>query len=189
MNWEKIIVMCNREQYYWYTVLVHLLSSTQLFVTPWISVHQAPLFSFIFQDLLKFMSTESVMLSNHFLFCCPFLFLPSIFPNIRVFSNELALHFRSPKDWSFTYGIHSYNEYSGLISLRIDGFDLLPAQRTLKYFLQHHTSKASILQCLAFFMVQFSHCTWILEKTQLVLHQFLLANWCLCFIMCCLNLS
>ena len=174
-------------------LLIHCSCSLAKFYTtlctPWISAHQAPLFSFIFQDLLKFMSTESVMLSNHFLFCCPFLFLPSIFPSIRVFSNELALHFRSPKDWSFTYGIHSYNEYSGLISLRIDRFGLLPAQRTLKYFLQHHTSKASILQCLAFFIVQLSHCTWILEKTQLVLHQFLLANWCLCFIMCCLNLS
>ena len=114
---------------------------------------QAPLFSTLSQSLLKFMSIELVMLSNHFIFCCPLLLLPSIFPSIRVFSNESALTIRWPKYWSFSFSIIPYNEYSGLISLGIDWFDLA-VQGTLKNLLQHHSSNASILQSSAFFIIQ-----------------------------------
>ena len=103
------------------------------------------------------MSIESVMPSNHLILCCPLLLLPSIFPSIRVFSSELALHIRWPKYWSFSFNISPSNEYSWLISLRIDWFDFLAAQGTLKSLLQYDSSKASILQCSAFFRVQLSH--------------------------------
>ena len=103
------------------------------------------------------MSIELVMPSNHFILCLPLLLLPSIFPSIRVFSNELALHIRGPKYWSFSFSISPSNEYSGLISFRIDWFDLLAVQGTLKSLLQHHSSKASILQCSALFIVQLPH--------------------------------
>ena len=102
----------------------------------------------------KFMSIELVMLSNQHILCHPLLLLPSIFPNIRIFSSELTVYIRWPKCWRFSFSINPSNEYSGLISLRIDWFDLLAVQGTLKGPLQHHNSKASILQCLAFFMVQ-----------------------------------
>ena len=102
------------------------------------------------------MSIESVRPSNHLILCCPLL-LPSIFPSIRVFLNESALCILWPKYWSFSFSISPSNEYSGLISFRIDLFDLLVVQGTLKSLLQHHSSKASVIQCLAFFMVQFSH--------------------------------
>ena len=108
-------------------------------------------------SLLKLMSFKSVMPSNHLVLCRPLLHLPSIFPGIRVCSNELALHFRWPKYWSFSFSISPSSEYSGLISLRIDWFDLLAVQGTLKSLLQHYSSKASILQCLAFFVVHLSH--------------------------------
>ena len=108
-------------------------------------------------ELLKLMSIESVMPSNHLILCCPLILLPSVFPNIRVFSNELALHIRWPKYWSFSFSISPSNEYSGLISFRMDWFDLLAVQGTLKSHLQHHNSKASILQHSAFFIVQLSH--------------------------------
>ena len=103
------------------------------------------------------MSVKLVMPSNHFILCRPLLLLPSIFPSIRVFSNESALRIRWPKYWSFSFSISPSNEYSGLISFRIDWLDLLAVQGILKSLLQHHSSKASILQCSAFFMVQFSH--------------------------------
>ena len=103
------------------------------------------------------MSIESVMPSNHLILCRPLLLLPSVFPSIRVFSNESVLHIRWPKYWSFSVSISPYNEYSGLISFRMDWLDLLAVQWTLKSLLQHYTSKASILQCSAFFMVQHSH--------------------------------
>ena len=109
------------------------------------------------QSLLKLMSIESMMTSNHFILCRPLLLLPSIFPSIRVFSNESALHIRWPKYWSFSFSINPSNEYSGLISFRIDCFDLLAVQSTLKSPLQHHSSKASILWCSAFVMVHLSH--------------------------------
>ena len=109
------------------------------------------------QSLLKLMSIESVMPSNHFNLFHPFLFLPSIFPNIRVFANESALHIRWPKYWSFSFNISPSNEYSGLISFRMDWLDLLAVQGTLKSLLQHHSSKAPILQHSAFFIIQLSH--------------------------------
>ena len=111
----------------------------------------------ISRHLLKLMSIESVMPSNHLILCHPLLLLPSIFPSIRVFSNEAALHIRRPKYWSFSISISPSKEYSGLISFRMDWFDLPEVQGTLKSFLQHHSSKASILQCSAFFTVQLSH--------------------------------
>ena len=110
-----------------------------------------------FQSLLKLMSIELVMPSNHLILCCPLLLLPSILPNIRVFSNESALRIRWPKNWSFNFNISPSNEHPGLISFRIDWLDLLAAQGTLKSLLQHHSSKASILLCSAFFIVQLSH--------------------------------
>ena len=131
--------------------VVQLLSHIWLFTTPRTAAHQALLSFTISWTLLRFMSIESVMLSNHLIFCCPLLLLPSIFPSIRVFPNESALHIR-PKYWSFS--ISPSNEYSGLISFRSDWFDL---QGTLKSLLQHHNAKAPILQRLAFFMVQLSH--------------------------------
>jgi len=109
------------------------------------------------RSLLKLMSIESVMPSNHLILCCPLLLLPSIFPSIRIFSNESALHIRWPKYWSFSFSISSFSEYSGLISFRMDWFDLLAVQGTLKSLLQHHSSKPSILQHSTFFMVQLSH--------------------------------
>ena len=113
----------------------------------------------ISRSLLKLISIESVMPSNHLIFCCPLFFLPSVFPSIGVFSNDSVLHIRWPKYWSFSFSISPSNKYSGLISFRIDWFDLLAVQGTVKSLLQHHSSKASILQCSAFFIVQFSHRT------------------------------
>ena len=112
--------------------------------TPWTAVCQASLSITNSQRLLKFMSIESVMPSNHFILCCPFLFLPSIFPSIRVFSNESTLHIRWPKYWSFSFNISPSNEYSGLISFRIDWLDLLAVQGTLKSLLQHHSSNTTV---------------------------------------------
>ena len=122
--------------------------------TPGAAAHQAPLSSTLSWGLFKFMSTESVIFSNHLFLCCLLLLLPSIFPRIRVFSNESVLCIRWPKHWSFSFSISPSNEYSALFSFRIDWLDLLAVQGTLKSLLQHHTSKASILQPSAFFMVQ-----------------------------------
>ena len=117
----------------------------QLFVTPWTAAHQASLSITNSQSLLKLMSIKSVMPSNHLILCHPLLLLPSVFPSIRVFSKESVLCIRWPKYWSFSFSISPSNEYSGLISFRIDCFDLLVVQGTLKSLLQHHSSKASIL--------------------------------------------
>ena len=108
-------------------------------------------------ELLKLMSTELVMPSNHLIFCRPLLLLPSIFPSIRVFSNESFLLIRWPKYWSFSFNISPSNKYSGLIFFRMDWFDLLAVQETLKSLLQHHSSKASVLRCSALFIVQLLH--------------------------------
>ena len=132
-------------------------------MTPWTAAHQAPLSFTTSWSLLKFMSSESVMLSNHLILCYPLLLLPSIFPSIRLFSNESALHIRWPKYWSFS--ISPSNEYSGLISFRIDWFDLLAVQGALKSLLQHRSSNASTLQCSAFLMAQFSCPYMTTEKT------------------------
>ena len=126
-------------------VAIKSLSHVQLFATPWTAACQAPLSSTLW-SLLKFTSIESVMLSNYRILCHPFLLLPSIFPSIRVFSNELAFPTRWPKYWSFGFSSSPSNEYSGLISCRMDWFDILVVQGTLKSLLQHHSSKASILQ-------------------------------------------
>src|SRR5574341_1253834 len=133
---------------------VQLLNCVQLFVTPWIAAHQASLSITNSQSVLKLMSIESVMPSSHLILCHPFLLL-SIFPSIRVFSNESVLHINWPKYWSFSFSINPSDEYSGLISFRIDWFDLA-VQGTLKSLLQHHSSKASILRRSAFFTVQLS---------------------------------
>ena len=127
-----------------HVVVVQLLSHFQLFVTPWPAEHQASLSSIIFQSLLKFMSIELLMPSNHLILCHPLPLLPSIFPSIRVFFNESALCIWWPKDWRFNFSISPSNEYSGLNSFRVDWFDLLAVQGTRKSLLQHHNSKASI---------------------------------------------
>ena len=136
---------------------VQSLSCVRLFATPWTAAHQASLSITNSRSLLKLMSIESVIPSNHLILPCPLLLLPSIFPSIRVFSNESVLRIRWPQYWSFSFSISPSNEYSGLISFRIDWLDLFAVQGTLKSLLQHHSSKASILQCSAFFMVQLSH--------------------------------
>ena len=118
---------------------------------------QTPLCSAVSRTVLTFMSIESMMPSNHLILCRPLLLLPSIFPSIRVFSNDLAIRIRWPKDWSFSFSIHPSNEYSGLVSFRIDWFDLSAVQGNLKSLLQHHSRKASILWCSASFMVQLSY--------------------------------
>ena len=135
---------------------VQSLSPVQLFANPWTAARQASLSITNSQSVLKPMSIESVMPSNHLIFCCCLL-LPSIFPSIRVFSIKSALHIRWPKSWSFSFSISPSNEYSRLISFRIDWFDLLAVQGTLKSLLQYHRAKGSILQCSAFFIVQLSH--------------------------------
>ena len=135
-------------------VVVQLLSHVQLFVTLWTAECQAPLFSTISWHLLIFMPIDSVTLSDHFILYSPIFLLSSIFPSIRVFSSESALHFSWPKYWNFSFSISPSNEYSGLITFRIEWFDLLAVQVTLKSLLQHHNLKASILQCSAFFTVQ-----------------------------------
>ena len=127
--------------------------------------------STVSQSLLKFLSIELVMLSNHLILCWPLLCLPSIFPGIRVFSNELALRIRWPNYWSFSFSISSSNEYSGLISFRIEWFDLLVVQGTLKNLLQHHNSKASVLWPSPFFMVQLSHAYMTTGKTMALTRQ------------------
>ena len=131
--------------------------------TPGLPVYHQP------QSLLKLKSIESVIPSNHLILFHPLLLLPSIFPSIRVFFNESVLHIRWPKYWSFSFSI-SPNEYSGLISFRMDWLNLLAVQGTLKSLLQHHISKASILLCSAFFMVQFSHRNTLLEKPKFLLY-------------------
>ena len=136
---------------------VQSLSRVRLFATPWTATHQASLSITNSWSLLKLMSIESVMPSNHLILCHPLLLPPSIFPSIRVFSNESVLHIRWPKYWSFRFSISPSSEYSGLISYRMDWLDLLAVQRTLKSLLQHHSSKASIFWCSAFFTVQLSH--------------------------------
>ena len=133
--------------------LLLLFSCVQLFVTPWIAALQASLSFTISWSLLRFMSIESVMTFNHLILCCPLLLQSSIFPSIRVFSNESVLCIRWPKYWSFNFSISPSKKYSGLISFRIDWLNIFALQETLKSILQHHSLKASILWHSAFFMV------------------------------------
>ena len=128
-------------------------------VTPWTAACQTSLSITNSQSSLKLTSVESVMSSNHLILCRPLCFLPSVLPSINVVSSESVLHIRWPKYWSFSFSISPSNVYSGLISIRIDQFDLLAVQGTLKSLLQNRSSKASVLQCSAFFMVQLSHHT------------------------------
>ena len=141
------------------------LSRVQLFTTPLTAAHQASLSITNFWSLLRLMSIELVMPSNHLILCHPLLLPPSIFPNIRVFSNESLLHFRWPKYWIFSFSVSPSNEYSGLISFRMDWLDFLAIQGTLKSLLQHHSSKASVLRCSAFFIVQLSQSYMTIAKT------------------------
>ena len=136
----------------------------RVFVTPWTDVCQNSLSITNSQSLLKLMSLESVMLSNHLFLCHSCLLLPSIFPSIRVFCSESVLHIRWPKYWRFSFSISPSNKYAGMISFRIDWLDLLAVQRTLKSLVPYHSSKASILQLSAFFMVQLSHLYMITGK-------------------------
>ena len=136
---------------------VQSLSRVRFFATPWTAACQASLSFTNTWSLLKLMSIELVMPSNHLIFCHPLILLPSIFPSIRVFSNESVFHIRWPKYWSFSFSISPSNEYSGLTSFRTDWLDLLAVQGTLQSLLQHHSSKASILHPSAFFRVQLSH--------------------------------
>jgi len=183
--------LCGKEWVNWINgfIIIQLLSCVWLFVTSWTAAHQTFLSFIISQSLLRLMSFESVMPSNHLILCCPLLLLPSIFPSIRVFSSESVLLIRWPKYWSFSFSISPSNEYSGLVFFRIDWFDLLVVQGTLKSLLQHCSSKASILWCSAFFMVQLSHPYMTTEKPQLWLYGSLLAKWYLRFLICCLGLS
>ena len=136
---------------------VQSLSYVRFFATPWTVAPQASLSITNSWSSLKLLSIESVMPSNHLILCNPLLLLPSIFSSISIFSNESVLQIRWPKYWSFSFNISLSNEYSGLISFRMHWLDLLPVQGTFKSLLQHHSSKASVVQCSAFFIVQVSH--------------------------------
>ena len=147
--------VCKKGVSHDYSVVVQLLSCVWLFMRPWIAAQQAAVSFTISWSLIRFMSIESVMPSTHLILCCPLL-LPSIFPSIRVFSNGSSLHIRWPECWSFIFSTSPSNEYSRLISFKIDWIDRV-VQGTLKSLLQHHHLKASILRCSAFLMVQLSH--------------------------------
>ena len=155
---HESVLWCTKFFKFWGSLSsAQLLSHVRLFATPWTAARQASLSNSNSQHLLKLMSIESVMPSNHLILCHPLLLPPSIFPSIRIFSNESVLHIRWPKYWSFSFSISPSNEYSGLISFRMDWLDLLEVQRTLKSLLQHYSSEASILWRSAFFIVQLSH--------------------------------
>ena len=149
-------------------VVVQLLSRVQLFVTPWMAGCQASLSFMIFQSLCKFMTIESVMQSSHLILCCPLLLLPAIFPSIRDFSNESSVCIRWTKYWRFS--ISPFSEYSGLISFRIDWFDLLAVQGTLKSLLQHHNIKASIFRCSASLWSTSHIYTWLHDYCSFIIH-------------------
>ena len=168
--------------------VVQSLSHVWLFGTSWTAAHQDSLSSTISQNLTKLMSIESVMPSNHLILCCPLTLLPSIFPSIMVFSNESALPIRWPKDWSFSFSISPSNEYSGLISFRIDWFDFFAVQGTLKSLLQHHSSKASVLLCSAFFIVQLSHLYMTTGKTIALAKWAVVGKVMFLLYVCCLSL-
>ena len=170
-------------------VAVQSLSRVRLFATPWISARQASLSFTISQSLLKLMYIELVMPSNHLGLCRPLLLLPSVFPSIRVFSNESVLHIRWPKYWSFSFSISPFKEYSGLISFRMDWFDLLAVQGTLKSLLQQRSSKASVLLHSTFFIVQVSDPHMTTGKTIALNTQTFVGEVMSRFIICCLGWS
>ena len=150
---------------------IQLLSRVQLFATPWTAARQASLSITNCQSLPKLMSIESVMPSNHLILCCTLLLLPSIFPSIRVFPNESALHIRWSKYWSFSFSISPSSDHPGVISFSMDWLDVLAVQGTLKSLLQHHSSKASILQHSAFFIFQLWHPYMTTRKTIVLTRQ------------------
>ena len=156
--------------------LVQLLSCIQLFVTPWTAARLDSLAITNSQSLLKLISIELLMPSNHLIFCCPHPLLPSVFPSTRIFSSESVLHIRWPMYWSFSFSISPSNEYSGLISFMIDRLDLLAVQGSLKSLLQHHSLKASILWCSAFFIDQLSHAYMPTRKTIALTRQTFVGN-------------
>ena len=168
---------------------VQSLSHVRLFVTPWPVARQASLSITNSWSLLKLMPIELVMPSNHLIFSHPLLLLPLIFPSIRVFSNDSVLHIRWPKYWSFSFSIGPSNEYSGLISCRIDWLDLLAVQGTLKSLLQHHISKTSILWHSAFFKVRLSHPYMATGKTIALTQQTFVGKVMSLLLICCLGWS
>ena len=167
---------------------VQLLSCVLLFATPWTAECQASLSFTTYQSLLKLMFTELMMPSNNLILCSYLLLLPSVFPNMRVFSNESALHIMCPKCWSFSYSICTSNGYSGVISFRTDYFDLA-VQGTLKSLLQHHNLKASILWCSAFFEAQLSYLYMTTGKTVALTIWTFVGKVMLCFLTHFLDLS
>ena len=168
-------------------VVVQSFSCVRLFETPWTAAHWASLSFTISQSLFKLMSIKSVMPSNHHILCCPLLLLFSILVSIRVFINESVLCIRWPKYWSFSFSISPSNEYSGLVFFRIDWFDLLAVQGILKSLIQHHSSKASILQCSAFFTVQLSHPYMTTGKTIALTRQTIFGKVMSLLLICCLD--
>ena len=156
--------LCGYHQLIILIVVVQSLSCVQLFASPWTAACQASLIIMKSQSLIKLVSIEWVTPSSQFILCRPLL-MPSVIPSIKVFSTESVLHISWPKYWSFSFSIRPSSKYSGLISFRMDWFDLLAVQGTLKSLLQHHSSKASILQCSAFFIVQLSHLHMTTGKT------------------------
>ena len=167
LNW---FFMKNAKKFSEVRIVVQSLSRVQLFATPWTAAHQASLSFSISRSLLKFMSTESVMPLSHLILCHPLLLLPSIFPSTRISSSKLALHIRQPKYWSFSFSTSPSNEYSGLISFRIDWFDLLAVQGTLKSLHQHHNLNASVLRFSTSLWSNSHISTWLLEKPYLWLY-------------------
>ena len=155
---------------------VQFISRVQLLATPWTTAQQASLSITNSQGLLKVICIESVIPPNRVILCCPLLLVPSILPSVSIFSNESVLHIRWPKYWSFSFSISPSNEYSGLIFLRMGLFDLLAVQSILKSLLQHYSSKASILWCSAFFMVQLPHPYMTAGKTIVLTGQNLLTE-------------
>ena len=168
---------------------VQSLSHVHLFATPWTAARQAFLSFTNSRSLLKLMSIASVMPSNRLILSHPLLLPPSIFPSIRVFSNESVLRIRWPKYWSFSFSISPSNEYSGLVSFRIDWFDILAVQGTLKSLLQHQSSKASILQHSAFFIVQLSHPYMTTGKSIALTRQTFIGKVMSLLFLCCLGWS
>ena len=166
---------------------VQLLSHVWLSATPWTAAYHAFLSITNSQSLLKLVSIESVLPPNHLILCCPLLLQPSVFPSIWVFSSESVICIRWPKYWSFSFNISLSSEYSGLIYFRMDWFDLLAIQGTLKSLFQHHSSKPSILSHSAFFILQLSHPYMSTGKTKAWLDGLLLTKQCLCFLVCYLG--
>ena len=166
-----------------------LVQSCPTFETPWTAARQASMSITNSWSLLKLMAIELVMPSNHLILCHPLLLPSSTFPSIRVFSNESVLHIRWPKYWSFSFSISPSSEQSGLISIRMDWLDLLAIQGTLTSLLQHHSSKASILQCSAFFIVQLSHPYMMTGKTIALTKQTFVGKVMSLLFKCCLGWS